>query len=127
MTYNTNHVPRQMRHRLIPAERWEQIIRQKPRKTNHYLIVNRPDKALLFIHVPGINATNSRVQVEGRILTIRCRNYLGKFHVHQGIYVRYLAAFIVDGILVLKAPKEQEGPGSIPATITPYHVIPSET
>lgn len=126
MTYNTNHVTRQMRHRLIPPERWEYIIRHKPRKVHHYLIVDRPDKALLFIHVPGINATNSNVQVEGRILTIRCRSYLGKFHVHQGLYVRNLSAFIVDGILVLKAPKEQERPRSSSATITPYHVIPSE-
>lgn len=96
------------------------------RNRNHFSIFDRSDMALLFVHVPGINAANSRVQIKGRILTIRCRHYVGKFHLNQSIHTRHLSALIVDGVLVLKAPKTQEISRLIPERITPTHVIPSE-
>ena len=123
MEYNSNNDARQ----LTRQRRLRRGIRHHTSSNrNHFSIFDRHDVALLFIHVPGINATNSSVRIQDRILTVRCRHYIGKFHLHSSIRTSYLSALIVDGVLVLKAPKTQETIGSIPERITPSHVIPSE-
>ena len=96
----------------------------------HFFLVDRLDSALVAFYVPGITSSNSQVHIDGRILRVQCRNHMGVFRMDQNIYIPDIQVSVVNGFLVVKAPKipfrnSRRRNSSVSSTVTPSHVIPT--